>query len=159
MKIEKSTSLSKHQLDQLLQLWNDEYPKQITYHSLIELEIYLEKLMAVEHTLIVNENDKIKGWYFQFDREGEKWFVIIISSDLKGKGWGKKLMRLAQEKEDILNGWVTDHDRYLRRNGEVYSSPLGFYKKLGFRILNERMEKESPQLSAVKIRWTREPSQ
>lgn len=98
------------------------------------------------------ENNSIGGWYFDFVREQEKWFAIILDSSLQGKGFGTKLLNMAKEKEPELNGWVIDRDTDRKRNGDLYRSPLPFYLKNGFeKISDTRLELE--KISAVKITW------
>ncbi|MCK9481612.1 MAG: hypothetical protein M0R38_07625 [Bacteroidia bacterium] len=54
--------------------------------------------------------------------------------------------------ENVLNGWVIDHNSDIKINGNFYQSPLNFYLKNEFEILNEtRLELEI--MSAVKIKW------
>ena len=51
-----------------------------------------------------------------------------------------------------LYGWVIDHNNDKKTNGKSYDSPLEFYKKHDFEILQtERLGLE--KISAVKIRW------
>ena len=50
---------------------------------------------------------------------------------------------------------MIDYDSEKRFNGQIYKSPLGFYKKSGFEILtDQRLELEN--ISAVKIKWKNE---
>jgi len=147
-----TSTLTSSQKEEILYLWNQEYPEQICYPGIAELESYLVRLLEQSHILMV-DNQKIKGWYLDFNRDNEKWFAIIMDSTYQGKGLGTKMLNLAKEKEIELNGWVIDHDRYKKRNGETYASPLPFYLKNGFKVLREvRLELE--QISAVKIQWT-----
>lgn len=47
---------------------------------------------------------------------------------------------------------VIDHDKDIKANGKQYMSPLNFYLKQGFTIIeDERLELAT--LSAVKIVW------
>ena len=101
---------------------------------------------------MLDENQKIKGWYFDFYRDDEKWFALILNSKCQRKGWGRKILNLAKEKETELNAWVIDHNKYKKRNGELYKSPLNFYVKNGFEIMLEtRLQNE--KIAAVKIKW------
>ena len=124
----------------------------MNYQTLSEFEEYLGNLMEQSHILMKSENQNIKGWYFDFIRENEKWFAIILDSKFHGKGFGTKLLNLGKEKESELNGWVIDSQNDKRKNGELYNSPLMFYLKNGFEKLDkERLELE--KISAVKIKW------
>ena len=148
----KRSFLSESEKLEILKLWNKEYPKQLAYASKKEFDEYLEALVEQSHIILVDENNRIKGWYFDFVRDNEKWFAIILDSKLHGKGLGTKLLNLAKEKESELNGWVIDHNNEKKTNGEIYHSPLDFYLKNGFEKLTlERLELD--KISAVKIRW------
>tara|TARA_B110000902_G_scaffold164298_1_gene187752 strand:- start:4193 stop:4657 length:465 start_codon:yes stop_codon:yes gene_type:complete len=144
--------LSKNDKKEILNLWNDEYPEKLNYQTLTEFEKYLKNLTEQSHILMKSENQSIKGWYFDFVRENEKCFAIILDSNFHGKGFGTKLLSLGKEKESELNGWVIDKQDDKRKNGELYKSPLNFYLKNGFeKFDNERLELE--KISAVKIKW------
>jgi GNAT superfamily N-acetyltransferase len=144
--------LSKTDKKEILKLWNNEYPEKLNYQTLSEFENYLENLAEQSHILMKSENQRIKGWYFDFIREKEKWFAIILDSKFHGKGLGTKILNLAKEKESELNGRVIDHKRDKKKNGEAYISPLNFYLKNGFKQLSEnRLEME--KISAVHIKW------
>ncbi len=144
--------LSETDKKEILNLWNAEYPEKLNYQTLSEFENYLGNLTEQSHILMKNENQRIKGWYFDFVRENEKWFAVILDSKFQGKGFGTKLLNLGMEKESELNGWVIDKQDDKKKNGELYKSPLNFYLKNGFEKLdNERLELE--KISAVKIRW------
>ncbi|BDD06532.1 GNAT family N-acetyltransferase [Aureibacter tunicatorum] len=146
--------LSDHQKSEILKLWNNEYPKKLAYKTMADFDSYLQNLQDSSHMIVV-ENDKIVGWYFDFIREEERWFAIIVDSKCQGKGFGSKLLNLVKEERSELNGWVIDHSDDLKRNGENYRTPLPFYLKNGFKELSDiRLELEI--LSAVKIRWKKD---
>ncbi|MDP5093060.1 MAG: GNAT family N-acetyltransferase [Polaribacter sp.] len=152
MEFIKLTKLSKTQKKEILNLWNNEYPVKLNYKTLSEFEKYLENLAGQSHILMINENQKIEGWYFDFIRENEKWFAIILNSNYHGKGFGTKILNLAKEKKSELNGWVIDKNNHNKKNGELYKSPLDFYLKNGFeKLAKNRLELEI--ISAVKIKW------
>ena len=146
--------LSKADKKEIFTLWNNEYPEKLIYKSLTDFEIYLQNLTDQSHILLKDENHNIKGWYFDFIRKNEKWFAIILDSNLHGKGWGTKILNLAKDKEKELNGWVIDHHAEKKKNGEFYMSPLIFYSKNGFiNLPKQRLELD--KISAVKIKWTK----
>lgn len=155
MKFIKTTIVSKTSKTQILELWNNEFPEQLNYQTLTDFEQYLNNLEDQSHILMVNDKQQIKGWYFDFKRDDERWFAIIMDVDMSGKGLGTHLLNLGKENQPVLNGWVIDHQNDLKRNGEPYVSPLNFYLKNGFIVLaNNRLELE--KLSALKIRWEKE---
>lgn len=154
LKIITTTILSEEQKKQILDLWNGEYPEKLCYNSLADFDEYLEKLTNHQHFLLTNNENKIEGWAFTFNRENEKWFAIILAEELQGKRFGRKMLDHLKEHESILNGWVIDSDNERKKDGQLYKSPLKFYQKSDFEILtHERLE--LPKISAVKISWTK----
>lgn len=148
----ESNCLDIQQKESLLKLWNTEYPTNLAYSNINEFEKYLNALKAIRHILLVKENREIVGWTFAFNRDNERWFVIILASSIQGKGFGKLALDKLKVSEKELNGWVIDNNFYLKANGEKYLSPLEFYQKMGFSVLTDsRLELE--HISAVKIKW------
>lgn len=154
MKIVKTSELNENQKNGVFKIWNDEYPHFLAYKSMGDFESYLIKLKNAEHNIVSIENE-IKGWVVKFDRHEEKWFVIIVTSQIQGKGIGENLIDVIKTDENELNGWVIDRDSYYKKNGELYKSPIGFYKKNGFEITNDRFENKL--FMAVKVKWTKNP--
>ncbi|NIK92853.1 GNAT family N-acetyltransferase [Mangrovimonas sp. CR14] len=152
MKFFRRSILSESEKLEIFELWNNEYPEKLSYQSKEEFDKYLENLREQSHLLIIDANQKIKGWYFDFKRDNEKWFAIILDSNIQGNGLGTKILELAKQKENELNGWVIDHNRDKKKNGKVYNSPLNFYLKNGFeKLAANRLELD--KISAVKIKW------
>lgn len=155
MEFLKIQYLTASQKKEILSLWNNEYPVNLKHSSFASFENYLQNLKDQSHIILLNESQEIKGWYFDFIRENERWFAIILDKSVQGKGFGKMLLNLAKEKEAKLNGWVIDHDTDLKENGENYISPMGFYLKNGFSVETDN-RLELNHISAVKICWTKE---
>ncbi|AZB28061.1 GNAT family N-acetyltransferase [Chryseobacterium balustinum] len=152
MKITNTHQLNQEQKEQILQLWNNEYPEKLAYKSIGGFENYLEKLNEVNHFLLMNDDKKIQGWAITFERESETWFAIILSENLHGKGWGTKVLNELKQNKKELNGWVIDNSNDKKLNGNFYKSPLEFYLKNEFEVLSDtRLELEI--MSAVKIKW------
>lgn len=152
MKITTTHQLNLVQKEQVLQLWNNEYPEKLAYKNMAGFESYLENLNEVKHFLLANNDEKIQGWAITFKRENETWFAIILSENLHGKGWGTKVLNELKQNKKALNGWVIDHSNDKKRNGSFYKSPLDFYLKNGFEVLSDtRLELKI--MSAVKIKW------
>jgi len=151
--IQQTTELTEKIKNQVFDLWNSEYPEKLAHNNLTEFDNYLNSLNNLTHYLLTAGNDEIFGWALTFDRENEKWFAIILSETIKGKGFGRKMLDRIKINEPILNGWVTDHSGYKKKNGQPYISPLKFYEKCGFEILND-VRLEHDKISAVKIKWT-----
>lgn len=154
MKIVKQTALNDRQKEDILGLWNNEYPEKLAYNTIADFENYLHKLHGQHHYLLLDENEQTIGWATTFTRVNEKWFAIIIAGKLHGKGIGTKILNKLKEDENSLNGWVIDHNADKKSDGSHYRSPLGFYLKNHFEIVGEtRLELET--MSAAKIRWTK----
>jgi hypothetical protein len=150
----RKTDLLRPERIQILELWNKEYPEKLGYDTLNSFEQYLNNLNDQSHILMMDENQKIRGWYFDFVRKNENWFALILDSKLHGIGLGTELLNTAKKNKDELNGWVIDHNTALKENGDYYKSPLGFYLKNGFeKLAQSRLE--SDKISAVKIHWSK----
>lgn len=72
MQLQTCTILQPHHKEEILQLWNQEYPKEMMLQSMANFDAYLEKLDKGKHWLLLNENNTVMGWAFSFDREGER---------------------------------------------------------------------------------------
>lgn len=152
MKILSTNNLTSIQRSAIRVLWNQEYPEKLTHHTLSDFENWLHKLKNPSHLLLVDHGGKIRGWYVDFDRDNKKWFAIILDARIQGKGYGRKLLDQAKEKEAVLNGWVIDHNTDRKRNGAIYRSPLSFYLKNGFKkVESDRLELNN--ISAIRILW------
>ena len=138
---------------QIMELWNCEYPINLMHNDIASFEKYLDSLESPNHFLIKIQ-ERIVGWGTIFKRDQEKWFAIILSSFLHGQYIGKSLMEQIKRDENLLYGWVIDHEKDIKINGMTYRSPLNFYVKQGFTVLfDERLELST--ISAVKIVWER----
>lgn len=154
MKIIETQFLSLEQKDSLMQLWNNEYPAKLNLKNIVDFELYLNGLSETKHYLLFDDSDEIQGWTFTFLREDEKWFAIILNSEIHGEGFGSLLMNEIKKNNTSLNGWVIDQENEIKHNATFYKSPLQFYIKNDFIICSEiRIENE--KLSAVKINWKR----
>ena len=153
MKIIETRRPSEAEKKTIYRLWNEEYPRQLMYTAAGELDTYLDNLTDQRHYFAVDTNEHIIGWAFTFERSAEKWFAIIVASSDHEKGVGSLLLNALKQNETMLNGWVTDHDRYLKQDGSPYPSPLAFYLKNGFTVC-EGIRLEIEKLSAAKITWS-----
>ena len=152
MKIITSTFLTDFQKECAYILWNNEYPQNLQYKSIIEFDEYLNGLQEIKHYLLINNKEVIVAWAATFKRNNEIWFAIIIDSTVHGKGYGTAILNEIKKEEKHLVGWVIDHERDSKVNGDKYRSPMAFYTKNQFNILYDSRI-ESPTISAVKIVW------
>lgn len=147
-------NLTQEEKEQLLELWNVEYPSKFSFENLTDFENYLQKLANINSFLLQNSQNMILGWAATFDRDNERWFIITLNKTIQGQGWGRKMIDTLKQNELALSGWVVDHNNDKKADGSMYLSPIQFYKKCGFQILSQqRLEKD--QISAVKIKWIR----
>jgi GNAT superfamily N-acetyltransferase len=150
----EGTTLTLQHRQAIYELWNKEYPTNLRYNDISELDAYLNNLTEARHYFLTYKYGEVLGWAFTFVRDGEKWFAIIVDSAVQGKGYGGMMLDRIKERKTKLNGWVIDHDRYVKEDGSPYKAPLAFYLKNGFvTIPDVRLEIE--KLSAIKIEWRR----
>lgn len=154
LELKRTDQLSEDQKFHIYELWNKEFTAKISYKDISEFEAYLDKLVDQHHILVLDEHEKVLGWFFDFIRDEERWFAIIIDSSLQGSGMGSKMLDLAKSSNKELNAWVNDNNTDLKRNGEIYVSPLQFYIKNGFEVLTD-VKIETEIISAVKIKWSK----
>lgn len=155
IKITEQSTLSPSEKNQLFLLWNKEYPESLSYRDMTEFDSYMNHLNQLKHLLLHDDQDHIMGWAFSFDRENERWFALILSEKCQKKGLGKQMLEQIKSTEKELNGWVIDHNMAVKPDGSTYESPLGFYQKCGFKIVEEQ-RLELDKISAAKIKWTAE---
>ncbi|MBT8319111.1 MAG: GNAT family N-acetyltransferase, partial [Gramella sp.] len=136
----------------IFKLLNKEYPVNLQYKQLSELEAYLNQLKDQNHILLLDENNKVKGWYSDFIREKERWFLTILKSEVQRKNYGTQIIEIAKVDNSELNGWVVETNDYFKANGDPYRSPIQFYKKNGFKILKNK-ELNNDKIKAIQIQW------
>lgn len=117
-----------------------------------DFENYLSKCKNATH-LLVKEHSRVIAWLCAFDRNGERWFALIVDLAHQRKGIGKHLLLHMQEFENHANGWIVIHDNYVRADGMPYLSPKSFYQIQGFKVTDEKLETDI--LSTVKIKWSK----
>lgn len=152
MKTIATTCLNEIQRSQIINLWNQEYPKIIAHKTKESFGKYLSVLNEQHHILLLDENELIKGWFFDFVREEERWFAMIVGSEMQGKGYGRKLLEMGKRNNSILNGWVVDSSDYIKADGTTYQSPIAFYRKMGFEVFPEIIF-ETEVMKTIKIKW------
>jgi hypothetical protein len=97
-------------------------------------------------------NKSIEGWWFDFIREDERWFTILVNNDLHKRGIGRSLVELGRKQHKSINGWVIETNELSKIEGDLYQSPMGFYLKMGFEKTKIHVETNS-NIKTVKIRW------
>jgi GNAT superfamily N-acetyltransferase len=137
----------------IINLWNNEYPEQLAFAKPEGLDAYLAGIADAAHYFLIDVHDHIHGWAVTFERNDERWFAMILDKAIQHQGFGSLLMNKLKETDPLLNGWVIDHDTYIKSDKSKYISPLPFYIKHQFNIHSD-IRLETPTLSAVKIQWT-----
>ena len=144
----KTKNLSPEQQAQVNQLWNDEYPIKLKDR----FPILLNGVEHYRHYLIESENKSVLAWAVDFEKDNEIRFSLIVSSKYQGKGLGSLLVETLKAEIKEFYGWVIDHDNDVKSDGSYYRSPMSFYIKHGFEVLeNDRIQSE--MLTATKVRW------
>jgi len=154
MHIEITRTPTRDQLEAVRRLWNKEFPKVIAHADMASLEAYLGRLGDIRHIFITDEQGRIAGWYMDFLRDGERWFVMIIAAEEQGKGYGRKLLNMGLEEQAELNGWVVSSSIYEKADGTIYMSPLPFYIKQGVRVFPD-ITFETQDIKSIKIKLSR----
>lgn len=135
-------------------LWSAEYPAEMAFSTVREFDAFLGTIQNHRHFIATTSDDEIAGWLVSFDRDGERWFSIIVDADFHGRRIGFGLLDAAFSRDRELNGWVVPIDGFPKRDGAAYRSPLGFYLKYGFHVVaGEKFAKY--EIETVKIRMTK----
>ena len=145
-------TLTTTQKEEILTLWNTVSPANISHDTIESLEEYLKTLNNVIYTLTLDDQEKVVGWFADFDREGGRWFAMLLDASVQGKGVGSSLLTQVKSRYDDISGWVIDHSDDARLDGKPYISPVNFYLKNGFEIVSD-VRLELDYLSCVKMRW------
>ena len=153
MQLITKTALSHNEKEAIRQLWNVEYPSVIAHKTPASFDAYLAALEDQNHALVIDENQVIQAWFFDFVRKSERNFAMIVSRKAQGRGLGKTLINQAQTHHSNLNGWVVKTKGLLRADGSGYPNPKDFYLKCGFTILEDQIWK-TEAFESMMIRWT-----
>ena len=84
----------------------------------------------IKHHLLIDVENKIKGWAFTFLRDDEDWFAILVDKNSQGSGKGSLLMEALKKNKNSLNGWVVDHENDVKQNKEHYNLSCCFMLKM-----------------------------
>ena len=150
----KVTQLNHLQKQAIMQVWNEVYPAQLAHNDVTSFEKYLTPLKNACHVLVLDNDHHLVGWLVIFDRHDDRWFAMLMADRVKGQGIGSELLCQAKSLNNVLNGWVVEHNDYKRKDGAPYLSPLGFYEKNGFEVLQESRLKDQ-MLAVIQVRWVK----
>ncbi|MEM6274398.1 MAG: GNAT family N-acetyltransferase [Myxococcota bacterium] len=154
--IRKTDRLDDSESEWLRTMWNAEFPERLQHPDALSLKRYLDGLTNTVHYIAYAKNGAAAGWLTTFDRDGGRWFAMILGRAHQRLGIGTELLARAKtETRGVLSGWVVDGNHMARADGTPYPSPVDFYERNGFRrLVDERLE--LPHLSAVRIVWSRD---
>ncbi len=138
--------------EQLRHLWNKEYPRSLHLEDAKAFDAYLESIAVCANDIYLQEG-KILGWLLTFERDQSLWFPMILDRSIQGKGIGRKLLEKIQKRHPEINGWAISKNNYPKQDGSLYRSPIGFYQKVGFSLLENTLETKAIQ--AVQIQYKR----
>lgn len=148
MRITKTKILSQLQTEQINALWDIEFPEKLNGRY----PLLLEEATSFDHYIIEDDAQKIIAWAVIFEKDQQIRFSLIVAANQQRKGLGGLLIERLKSDNQEFYGWVIDHNDDLKTNGEHYLSPLPFYLKHGFEILNDQRI-DSPMIKAVLIKW------
>ncbi|MCB0760187.1 MAG: GNAT family N-acetyltransferase [Flavobacteriales bacterium] len=132
MKIRETYFLNNVDRSAIRELWNSEYPQIMAHDTDESLGAYLTKLDDAHHVLM-EFNNQLVGWMCDFERNTERWFVIIIDRSVQHQGWGSHLLEYL-DSEQMHYGWILSSEGQLRADGTPYPRTEAFYTKNGFTI-------------------------
>lgn len=118
-----------------------------------DFQIYLNGLSKSKHIILMDQSDQVLGWCVTFNRDNQRWFVLLLHSSLHGQRLGSSILDKAKQGENELNGWVVTHNKYYKRDGTRYISPAGFYQKNNF-TLYHNIKLVYPDFTTTRIIWT-----
>lgn len=148
MRITKTKIISQLQTEQINALWDIEFPEKLNGRY----PLLLEEATSFDHYIIEDDAQKIIAWAVIFEKDQQIRFSLIVAANQQQKGLGGLLIERLKSDNQEFYGWVIDHNDDLKTNGEHYLSPLPFYLKHGFEILNDQRI-DSPMIKAVLIKW------
>lgn len=96
MQIDRCDHLTIAEKTAVVQLWNHEYPKDLSLAGVDAFDEYLDKLKDCHH-LLVRDDDRIAGWLVDFIRDDHRCFAMLLDSAIQGKGIGSALLSEAKK--------------------------------------------------------------
>lgn len=132
MKIVQKNTLDQYDKAFVYACWNEVYPEHFCFEDYVQFELYIHQLKEPRHFIIYNNLDNPVGWLCTFEREKQRWFVMLVDDRYKHKNYGSQLLKAAKSIYDELIGWVVVDTASNCKNGSLYRCPVNFYKKNHF---------------------------
>ena len=96
------------------------------FDSIHKFDDYLKNLKDPKHYLAYDDKEQFIGWGFDFIRDLEKWFAIIVHSSHHSNVLGTMILDRMKVANTELNGWVIDDSNDIKLNGENTNHHLHF---------------------------------
>lgn len=145
--------LDKTYIPQIIEFEKANSPTDGTYAPFSEEELidYFGKNRGVAYGLF-DEEDKLKGWagYMLFKDSEYEIGPIIVGKDLRGKGWGKKLLEISLKEVEALK---KDNMIFLTVSPENIKA-LNLYLSYGFKIYDFQKNVYGPNTDRLFMRLT-----
>lgn len=105
--------------------------------------------------ILATSGEKLLGWLMiSFaENRGLYHFNMLVHREFQRAGIGKQMLTKAKENYDELYGVVVPVNRYKRRDGTQYKTPIDFYKKNGFSLTGKKFV-EYRDVQLVEIKWS-----
>ncbi|MCE7735344.1 MAG: GNAT family N-acetyltransferase [Candidatus Heimdallarchaeota archaeon] len=105
--------------------------------------------------ILATSGDKLLGWLMVSfaENRGLYHFNMVVHREFQRVGIGKQLLIKAKENFDELYGVVVPVNRYKRRDGTQYKTPIEFYKQNGFSLTGKKFV-EYRDVQLVEIKWS-----
>ncbi len=151
-RIVEQSSLTRHQIERLFEIWNAVYPVEFQYGTIDELIIYLPKMTKPRHYVAYDQNDRMVGWLVTLERNDTRWFIVLVDKTHQKVGLGSALLNNAKLEGCDLSGWVVLNETYKTQDGSPYQSPAAFYAKAGFEV--DRSDSVTARgLTSYRVHW------
>lgn len=147
-KMKKTKVLTQQQAQQIDILWNTLYSVKLKDR----FSLLLQGIDNFMHYIIEDEAGNVQAWAVYFEKDAPIRFSILVSKALQGNGLGKQLIDALKADLPEFYGWVTDHNNDLLSDGSFYISPMPFYLKQGFKVL-DHVRLDTEMIKAVMIHW------
>lgn len=140
-----------HQYIEINSSENPKFTRDIKYET---FKNFLKKSDDLKIITATSE-EKLLGWLMVSfaDRLGIYHFNMVVHRDFQRTGIGGKLLINAKLHYKELYGVVVPVNRYKRRDGTQYRSPLDFYLKNGFTTTGKKFV-EYRDVTMLEIKWS-----